>query len=99
MDRIQHRWTWRQDLWPIRNRHRAYGLQPCARHSLFDYVVIYKVARIMRNRVAFSNVWAAIESGIALPGGKECIDVPRRRQDLLKEELADARAVETAEFD
>lgn len=86
-------------MWPIRDRSRAYGLQPCARHSLFDYVVTYKVARIMRNRVAFSNIWAAIEPGIASPGGKECVDVPRHRQDLLKEGLADAGVVEATEFD
>lgn len=94
--------------------------------GLFDYVVIYKVTRIMRNRdemamarimlrrshvemlyagelagieVAFSNIWAAIEPDIASPGGKERIEALRRSQDLLREELAVARAVEAAELD
>ncbi len=49
--------------------------------------------------VAFSNIWAAIESGIAPPGGKERIEALRRRQDLLREELAVAKAVEAAELD
>lgn len=49
--------------------------------------------------VAFSNIWAAIESGVAPPGGKERIEALRRRQDLLKEELSVARAVESAELD
>lgn len=49
--------------------------------------------------VSFSNIWAAIESGIAPPGGKERIDALRRRQDLLREELSVAKAVEAAELD
>ena len=49
--------------------------------------------------VAFSNIWAAIESGVAPPGGKERIEALRRRQDLLREELSVARAVESAELD
>ena len=49
--------------------------------------------------VSFSNIWTAIESGIAPPGGKERIDALRRRQDLLREELSVAKAVEAAELD
>lgn len=49
--------------------------------------------------VSFSNIWAAIESGVAPPGGKERIDALRRRRDLLREELSVAKAVEAAELD
>lgn len=48
---------------------------------------------------AFSNIWAAIESGIAPPGGKERIDALKRRQALLKDELRTAEALEAARLD
>ena len=48
---------------------------------------------------AFSNIWAAIESGIAPPGGKERIDALKQRQALLKDELRTAEALETARLD
>lgn len=49
--------------------------------------------------VSFSNIWTAIESGIAPPGGKERIDALRSRQDILREELSVDKAVEAAELD
>lgn len=48
---------------------------------------------------AFSNIWAAIESGIAPPGGKERIDALKQRQALLKDELRTAEALEAARLD
>lgn len=48
---------------------------------------------------AFSNIWTAIESGIAPPGGKERIDALKQRQALLKDELRTAEALEAARLD
>ena len=48
---------------------------------------------------AFSNIWAAIESGIAPPGGRERIEALKRRQGLLRAELSAARAVEASRLD
>ena len=48
---------------------------------------------------AFSNIWAAIESGIAPPGGKERIDALKQRQAFLKDELRTAEALEAARLD
>lgn len=54
---------------------------------------------LARIETAYANIWAAIESGIAPPGGKERIDALKRRQDLLRDELAVAKAVEGASLD
>lgn len=71
----------------------------CARYSTHSQQSELIEDELAGIEVSFSNIWAAIESGIASPGGKERIDALRRRQDLLREELSVAKAVEAAELD
>ena len=54
---------------------------------------------LAKSETAFSNIWTAIESGIAPPGGKERIDALKQRQALLKDELRTAEALEAARLD
>lgn len=50
-------------------------------------------------QAAYDNIWKAIESGIAPPGGRERIDSLRERQELLEEELDVARRLERVRLD
>jgi site-specific DNA recombinase len=49
--------------------------------------------------LAYGRIWDAIESGMAPPGGAERIDALRARQATLEDQLAAARAVESARLD
>ena len=48
---------------------------------------------------AYANKWKAIEDGMAPPGGRERIDALRARQELLEEELEEARRIERVRLD
>ncbi|MBM6688489.1 recombinase family protein [Collinsella tanakaei] len=48
---------------------------------------------------AYANIWKAIEEGMAPPGGRERIDALRARQELLEEELEEARRIERVRLD
>ena len=85
---------------------------PAKRERIADLVTEYeneqdddvKQSDVIKREIAdidakFENIWQAIESGIAPPGGRERIDALTERKELLETELATALTLESVKID
>lgn len=56
-------------------------------------------AELREIELVYGRIWAAIEAGIAPPGGQERVRALKARQAVLEDQLAIARAVESTRLD
>lgn len=91
----------REALGSAANRERIARLLAEAEEERADEKPLSETIKgeLARIETAFSNIWAAIEAGVAPPGGKERVQALKERQALLKDELRTAEAVESARLD